>query len=594
MILKALYDYYERAGDELPREGYRMRPVDFTIVLDREGHFAGIEDNREEVTDGKKTRIVAKRYEVLRDKPRTSGVDPNFLWDKPKYVLNVKKKELQDKPCKDHVAFVEQCYTLAHDYHEVALIQAIRKFYANNELHKLQSDPLWSDIVADENCNISFKLKGGFELSGGIKGLEKLVEENDVDEKGNAQLCLVTGECAKPVRLCMANRIPKCGTNKPKLISFMEGKGYDSYGKSQCYNAPMSWKAAERINIAMERLADGEHCNHYTVGNRTFLFWATTAREEATRIEESFFDFLSDKKSDDPNAGINAMIETLRTAWTGKRHETQGERFYVLGVYPNMARMVVTYWQECSLAEFAEAIKRHLDDTAIAGGALGYGIYSILSAITLKGDIEKEVAPHLPEMLFKAVLNPKVGYPYPIYTEMLRRFRVAASQHYANKRDEATYRRKITVMVAFIKAFLNRQRNNHEKPITMSLDKTNENIGYLCGRLFAVLDRIQEIATGGNVRSIRERYMNAASATPGSVFPTILKLSRFHSEKIDNNGAKIFLEKMKQEIFDKISGEVGFPVHLSMQDQGRFAIGYYHQRQDFFEKKDKENENDNQ
>lgn len=594
MILKALYDYYERAGDELPREGYRMRTVDFTIVLDREGHFAGIEENREEVTDGKKTRIVAKRYEVLRDKPRTSGVDPNFLWDKPKYVLNIKQKKLQAIPCKEHVAFVEQCTSLAHEYPEIAMIQTIRKFYANNELPKLQSDPLWSDIVADENCNISFKLKGGFELSGGIKGLGELIENNDVENDKMAQLCLVTGERAKPVRLCMPNKIPGCKRKKPKLISFQKNSGFDSYGKSQCYNAPMSWKAAERINIAIGRLADENYCNHFSVGNRTFLFWASAAQEEAAQIEKSFFDFLSDRKNDDPNAGINAMIETMNTAWTGKRHEAQGECFYVLCVYPNEARMVVTYWQECSLADFAEAIKRHLDDTTIAGGAPGYGIYSILSAITLKGDIEKETAPHLPEMLFKAVLNPKVGYPYPIYTEMLRRFRVAASQHYANKRDEATYRRKITVMVAFIKAFLNRQKNNHEKPITMSLDKTNENIGYLCGRLFAVLDRIQEIATGGNVRSIRERYMNAASATPGSVFPTILKLSRFHSEKIDNNGAKIFLEKMKQEIFDKISGEVGFPVHLSMQDQGRFAIGYYQQRQDFFEKKDKENEFNNQ
>lgn len=594
MILKALYDYFERAGDKLPREGYRMRPVAFTIVLDPEGHFAGIEDNREEVTDGKKTRIVPKCYELLRDKPRTSGADPNFLWDKPKYVLNVKKKELQEKPSKEHIAFVEQCNTLAQQYPGIALIQAIRKFYANDELPKLQSDPLWSDIVTDENCNLVFKLKGMFELSGGIKGLEKLVEGNDVDEEKSAQFCLVTGKSAKPVRLCTGNRIPKCGTNKPKLISFMEGKGYDSYGKSQCYNAPMSWKAAERINIALERLADGDHSNHYTIGNRTFLFWASAAHEEAAQIEESFFDFLSERKNDDPNTGINAMIETLNTAWSGKRHEVQDERFYVLGMYPNKARMVVIYWQECSLKEFAEAILQHLNDTTIAGGAPGYGIYSILSTITLNGDIEKEVAPHLPEMLFKAVLNPKVGYPYPLYTEMLRRFRVTASQHYAKGKDEATYRSKMAVMAAFIKAFLNRQINNHQKPITMGLDQTNKNIGYLCGRLFAVLDRIQEIATSDSVRSIREHYMNAASATPAGVFPTILKLSRFHSEKIDNNGAKIFLEKIKQEIFDKISGEEGFPVHLNMLEQGRFAIGYYQQRQDFFEKKGKENENNNQ
>lgn len=122
------------------------------------------------------------------------------------------------------------------------------------------------------------------------------------------------------------------------------------------------------------------------------------------------------------------------------------------------------------------------------------------------------------------------------------------------------------------------------------LDKSNTNQGYLCGRLFAVLDKIQEDANG--IRSICERYMNAASATPASVFATILNLSSHHMEKLTNESRKIFYEKMKQEIIDKIPA-TGFPVHLDLQDQGRFFIGYYHQRQDFFTKKEDENKNKN-
>lgn len=118
------------------------------------------------------------------------------------------------------------------------------------------------------------------------------------------------------------------------------------------------------------------------------------------------------------------------------------------------------------------------------------------------------------------------------------------------------------------------------------LDKSNTNQGYLCGRLFAVLDKIQEDANG--ISSIRERYMNAASATPASVFATILNLSSHHMEKLTNDGKKIFFEKMKQEIIDKIPAS-GFPAHLDLQDQGRFFIGYYHQRQEFFTKKEEEN-----
>ena len=114
------------------------------------------------------------------------------------------------------------------------------------------------------------------------------------------------------------------------------------------------------------------------------------------------------------------------------------------------------------------------------------------------------------------------------------------------------------------------------------LDKENQNQGYLCGRLFAVLEKIQEDANG--IHTIRERYLNSASATPAMVFATILNLSTHHLEKL-NAGAQIFYEKLKQEIISKLDAS-GFPAHLDLQDQGRFFVGYYHQRQDFFTSKE--------
>lgn len=117
------------------------------------------------------------------------------------------------------------------------------------------------------------------------------------------------------------------------------------------------------------------------------------------------------------------------------------------------------------------------------------------------------------------------------------------------------------------------------------LDKENTNQGYLCGRLFAVLDKIQEDAN--NIHSLRERYMNAASTTPAAVFATILNLSSHHSEKLPNEGSRVYFEKLKQEIICKLPAD-GFPAHLDLQDQGRFFVGYYHQRQDFFTKKDED------
>ncbi|MQN90923.1 hypothetical protein F7D34_06540 [Prevotella copri] len=174
---------------------------------------------------------------------------------------------------------------------------------------------------------------------------------------------------------------------------------------------------------------------------------------------------------------------------------------------------------------------------------------------------------------------PGTPYPFTLFSACIRRIRAESGSKDAIR----------IARMAIIKAYLNRTNSNNKK-IEIMLDKSNTNQGYLCGRLFAVLDKIQVDANGGS--SIRERYMNAASATPASVFATILNLSSHHMEKLSNQGKKIFFEKMKQEIMDKIPA-TGFPTHLDLQDQGRFFIGYYHQKQEFFTKKEEENKDEN-
>lgn len=192
------------------------------------------------------------------------------------------------------------------------------------------------------------------------------------------------------------------------------------------------------------------------------------------------------------------------------------------------------------------------------------GVREIITSVTLGGKMS-DATPNLPEAVVKSIFQ---GLPYPaaLYSACIRRIRAE---------------QKLTITrVAIIKAYLNRL-NNDNKKIEPMLDKENKNQGYLCGRLFAVLDKIQEDAN--HISTLRERYMNAASATPAAVFPTILNLSVHHSEKLDE-GRKIYFEKLKQEIVEKISAD-GFPSHLDLQDQGRFFVGYYHQRQDFFTSK---------
>ena len=194
------------------------------------------------------------------------------------------------------------------------------------------------------------------------------------------------------------------------------------------------------------------------------------------------------------------------------------------------------------------------------------GLHSILGAVTLGGK-SSDAAPNLPDAVVKSIFQ---GGPYPasLFQSCIRRIR--AEQPLTITR------------AAIIKAYLNRLNDNNNKKLNTMLDKENNNQGYLCGRLFAVLDKIQEDANG--IHSIRERYMNSASATPATVFATILNLSTHHLEKL-NAGSQIYYEKLKQEIISKLDAD-GFPAHIDLQDQGRFFVGYYHQRQDFFTAKD--------
>ena len=174
-----------------------------------------------------------------------------------------------------------------------------------------------------------------------------------------------------------------------------------------------------------------------------------------------------------------------------------------------------------------------------------------------------------------------------MFASCIRRIR-AEQQVPHSLKDWMKWQDMLVGRIAIIKAYLNRLNNNEQK-INVMLDNENNNQGYLCGRLFAVLDRKQEKAR--KQRTIRERYMNSASATPSMIFPTILNLSRHHEKELRDEKERVWFEKLEQDIVKRISSN-GFPAHLDLQDQGRFFVGYYHQRQDFFEKKSDKNENE--
>lgn len=389
------------------------------------------------------------------------------------------------------------------------------------------------------------------------------------DANGKKGVCLVTGEYSELVKTGTKTPIKGCKSSA-KLVSFQVSSGYDSYGKEQGYNAPISIEADFAFSSAIKKMLEESSGNKFLVGNRTFLFWASKDDEAGRQAEEIIFSMLGfSDPEDNPDRRIEQVRKVFKSIYSGILKTALDDKFYILGLAPNSARIAVAYWAEIPLKDFAERINRHFEDMKMEGGTKPYfGLHSMLSAVTLGGK-SSEATPNLPEAIVKSIFQ-GLPYPYTLFAGCMRRIRA----------EQNIY----TGRAAIIKAYLNRLNDNEQK-IQHMLDKENKNQGYLCGRLFAVLDKIQEDAN--NQHSIRERYMNSASATPATVFATILNLSSHHSENL-NERRKIYFEKLKQEIIDKLPAE-GFPAHLDLQDQGRFFVGYYHQRQEFFKK----NENNN-
>lgn len=275
--------------------------------------------------------------------------------------------------------------------------------------------------------------------------------------------------------------------------------------------------------------------------------------------------------SDNPDARNEEIKHTFKSVFNGKYPSLSSDTFYIVGIAPNAGRESIVYYEEVPLSVFARKILQHFEDMEIVKtdriGFINVGLYEILRAVALNGDITKNCPPNMSDAVVKSIFQ-GTEYPITLYQACIRRIRAESSK------DVALFTQALRA--AILKAYINRHDKNNK--LDIMLDKENKNQGYLCGRLFAVLEKIQEDAN--NIHSIRERYMNSASATPATVFATILSLSNHHIEKL-NVGSLIYYETLKQEIISKLDSD-GFPTYLDLQDQGRFFVGYYHQRQDFF------------
>lgn len=553
MILKALYDYYNRC-EGLSAKGLEQKEIGYLIVIDKDGAFVRIESRM-------KDKKTAQTFLVLQTIKRSGRkYAPNILWDNYEYVIGG-----ADESAKKHDTFIRMIEKLKEQVPSDRYLNAISEFYKKNEKMEdiIKNDALYEEMHKSKK-NISFLLQGESKIAAENEEVWKLILSQSADD-GIYGICLVTGKKDSVARLHTTIKLTK---DTGPLVSFKTDRGYDSYGKEQGYNAQISGDAEFAYTTALNAMLQKGSHNKFSVGNRTFVFWASSNSEAAEQTEGSLFDLLgyTEEEVDDPNAKIEQVRKVFTAIYSGSLKTSLEDRFYILGLAPNSARIAVVYWSECSLKEFAGKILCHFKDMEIKDTRIDkkpyMGIKSMLAAVTLNGK-QSEATPNLPEAVVKSIFQ-GTPYPFTLFSACIRRIRAESGSKDAIR----------IARMAIIKAYLNRINSNNKKIETM-LDKSNTNQGYLCGRLFAVLENLQYAANKQD--SIRSGYMNAASSTPSAVYPTILKLSNSHYSKLakDKKGLAIYFDNQKKEIMAQISD---FPDTLDLSDQGRFFLGYYHQK----------------
>lgn len=585
MLLRALDELYGRlAGDdryEIAPPGFSSQKISFRVVLRPDGSVFGIDDARDH--SGRKPAPTPMLVPGSA-KPSGSGINPNVLWDQSRYLLGF-------KPDDDNPQRTSECFKAFRDTH-LAIEADVGSAAFSTVCRFLERwDPTRAAgfEVLGEAARTGF---GVFQMVGEVIDVHDdprvkawWRSQNSVDPKVPRAQCLVTGSHGPIARTHpkIKGVIGAQGAGAA-LVGFND-PAYESHGLSQSYNAPITEESAFRYSTALNALLDGPQKDRHRlyVGDTTMAFWT----ERATLDEDVFMRYLGegsaaiDQEFQDSAtlSRLKLFLEFLRQGRDSETIATDIEDghvpFYLVGLSPNAGRVSQRFVHRGRLADLRRNLSRHFRDIGLDGSPprgkwRGDPEFpSLRELLRQTARDPKEIPPLLEGALVKAIIS-GTGYPQALYSAVLRRART-------NPRPKPPSHESPYLRCAILKGFLNR---NLSRNLPMALDESRSTVPYVLGRLFAVLEKTQEDALGGGLnKTIRDTYYGSASATPGVVFPRLLRTYQHHLSKLEG-GRKVNREKLLQTIVDRLEQ---LPGSLALPDQGEFAIGYYHQRQAFFQ-----------
>ncbi|MDR3703529.1 MAG: type I-C CRISPR-associated protein Cas8c/Csd1 [Candidatus Sulfopaludibacter sp.] len=549
MILRALRDL--AIGENLlTNPDYEPKTVAWIIHIDDAGKFAGLVRT-----------VEGKKLNIPRRAGRTSAASADFLVDKSEYALGICRQEKLTKPRKpkqltERLSLFRDGVRLAHRSTGAAALGAVADFLGRDE----ERGRCAADAEAggyQNNDLFAFSYQG--ELVHDLPEVKAYFSASRHDESRGGVQCLVCGRERPPVDKHPGIKLPGGTTSGVALVSF-NSNAFESYGLSRNENAPVCRECADAYTTALNRCTERNYVNPEgeILARRSVWIPDTTVAVYWADQAAGFLDLFSSLFDQPEPEAVRALLEAPQA---GRLPSGLDARLYCLLLSGAQGRAIVRGLHTGTVFEVEANVRRYFESIEI-GHDRPFSLRDLLRAACLLGKTEN-LPPSVAGDFFLAIL---FGRPYPgtMLTAAVSRCRAE--------------RKVPPARAALLRACLIR---NFNQEVTVGLDKENSQPAYRLGRLLAVLERLQGDAQRGLNRTIVDRYYGAASTRPATVFPALIRLAQHHLAKTNSPG---FHQTNLGEVMDGIRE---FPSTLSLNEQGLFAIGYYHQRQQFWKPKDK-------
>ncbi|EET62043.1 CRISPR-associated protein, Csd1 family [Marvinbryantia formatexigens DSM 14469] len=574
MILQALVNYYEtlQSAGKIAQQGWCQAKVSFALNLDEGGRLKGIISLKTENTVGKKKVVLPAVKMVPEMVTRSSGISANFLCDNSKYLLGIDAQGTGKR--------VLECFEAAKNRHleilksaEGKFASAVKAFFSTWEPQRAKEYPalqeMWEEITGGGNLIFVMDDEDAQDDEEIRRAWKEFL---DGESSGREGICMVTGKKTEIARIHSTIKgVQGAQSSGAALVSF-NGLAFESYGKEQSYNAPVGKYAAFAYTTALNYLL-AQRDYVFRFGDTTVVFWAEDGEEAYQEVFGWSLEPPKDNQEEIKNIFKNLRLQKAINIEGIELNKNQ--RFYILGLAPNAARLSVRFYYEDSFGNLLENMQKHYQRMELVKPSweereyLGTG--AMLYETVNQKSKDKKPVPNLPGALLRAILSDS-RYPENLYSSTLIRIRA--------EQGKVTWGR-----AAIIKAYLIKNHQLEKEENFVGLNEETNDTAYVLGRLFAVLEAVQEEANPGVNATIRDRYFNAACATPGAVFPILMKLKNSHIRKIERQkiGKKVYLENLLTQLMGKIED---FPKRLTLEEQGHFILGYYHQVQKRYEKRE--------